>query len=68
MKLPFPKLITQISGGDGQFDRRVGAVCPLLLACIPGPFGGQGEDGCTGDVHCGGPARRTQSERLQANC
>lgn len=54
MKLPFPKLITQISGGDGQFDRRVGAVCPLLPACMPGPFGGQGEDGCAVGVLCGG--------------
>lgn len=68
MKLPFPKLITQISRGDGQFDRRVGAVCSLLPACMPGPFGGQGEDGCAGVSTGGGPARRTQSERLQANC
>lgn len=54
MKRPVPKLSTQISGGDGQFDRRVGAVCPLLAACRPGPFGGQDEDGCAGGVAVGG--------------
>lgn len=54
MKLPFLKLITQISRGDGQFDRRVGAVCPLLAACRPGPCGGQDEDGCAGAIAVGG--------------
>lgn len=54
MKLPFPKLITQINGGDRQFDRRVGTVCPLLLACMPGPFGGQGEMDVLGVSTVGG--------------